>query len=203
MPTNYQYEITSSFPNGKVDPPRLTKEIKASVIVPALLAISTTEGLCIIGFADALSTDEKAVLDGVVAAHSGSRLGRLVFHVSSLVVSKEIEVTETSGWQTCGGAASNVDFFSINVPSTFGRVVGMVKTSGSGAEARVVELRQDGTSAIMATYELPNTNGAWKVFRFSTGAPAGGENSYALEARRNAVEQTFLRFTSLALLEIL
>lgn len=71
---SYEYTISTDFPNGKVDPSRLGAEIRASAIVTALEGSQTSGDTCTIIFKADLSVDDKATLDGLVAAHSGEPL---------------------------------------------------------------------------------------------------------------------------------
>ena len=71
--TKYTYLI-SAFPHQKVASNRLTLEIRDSVIVTALDYISTDDTGCDIWFKDGLTSEDKTLLDGIVAAHSGEPL---------------------------------------------------------------------------------------------------------------------------------
>lgn len=67
------YKLTE-FPNGKVDPSRLSQEISLSTITIALDSVSTGADECQITFKAPLPVDDVAVLDAVVSAHSGDPL---------------------------------------------------------------------------------------------------------------------------------
>lgn len=69
--TNYQYSITTDFPNDLVATGKLTTEIQNSVIVTALDSINTSGDSCDIRFKEALSSGDEDTLDGLVAAHDG------------------------------------------------------------------------------------------------------------------------------------
>jgi hypothetical protein len=71
-PTKYTYSIQADFPNHLVESTRLTLEVQASSIVTAIQHIDTGGDDCDIWFKDALVVGDKAVLDGLVAAHSGA-----------------------------------------------------------------------------------------------------------------------------------
>jgi hypothetical protein len=71
MSTKYTYAISTSFPNHRVDSNRLTEEINDSEIQTELDYISTYLDDCAIWFASDLSGTDKAILDGIVAVHSG------------------------------------------------------------------------------------------------------------------------------------
>lgn len=73
---NYPYSAFGSAltpPSHKVDPDRLTLEIRTSAIITALDFITTNDltSNCAIVFKDALSVGDQAILDTIVADHSG------------------------------------------------------------------------------------------------------------------------------------
>jgi len=74
--TEYNYTISTDFPNGKVAPDCLTEEIRASTIVTALDRIDVAEATdtCSIWFKDALSTEDETTLNTIVGSHSGEPL---------------------------------------------------------------------------------------------------------------------------------
>jgi hypothetical protein len=69
--TKYTYTISTSFPNAKVESTRLTQEIQSSAITIAIERIDTNDDICDIWFKDALSQTDEAILNGLVAVHSG------------------------------------------------------------------------------------------------------------------------------------
>ena len=75
-PTNYTYSIQTSFPNHKVACDRLLQEVRASAIITAVDYINSSadDDTCDVWFKDVLSDADKAVLDAIVAAHSGEPL---------------------------------------------------------------------------------------------------------------------------------
>lgn len=68
------YSIENDFPNHKVAPDRLEQQIESSSITTALAYISTLGDDCNIWFKAALSAEDEATLDGIVATHSGEPL---------------------------------------------------------------------------------------------------------------------------------
>lgn len=69
--TTYSFEISTSFPNGKVDGGSLHEEISGSVIVTAIGGVNTYNGECIITFKAALSVEDEAALTIVLSEHTG------------------------------------------------------------------------------------------------------------------------------------
>lgn len=71
---NYNYTISTDFPNGRVGPDRLQQEVAASAISVPIDHIDTSGDTCLIWFPSALSGPDVAILDGIVATHSGNAL---------------------------------------------------------------------------------------------------------------------------------
>lgn len=69
--TKYTYSISTDFPNHVVATDRLLVEVRASAIVTAVDYINTSGDDCDIWFKADLSSGDKTLLDGIVAAHSG------------------------------------------------------------------------------------------------------------------------------------
>lgn len=72
--TKYTYSIQNDFPNHRVASDRLLLEIRTSSIVTAIDGINTDSDNCDVWFKVELSTGDKTLLDGLVAAHSGEPL---------------------------------------------------------------------------------------------------------------------------------
>ncbi len=72
--TKYTYSISVDFPNHIVSPGRFLQEIEASAIVTAADCINTNDDDCDVWFVDVLSPGDEAILDGLVAVHSGDPL---------------------------------------------------------------------------------------------------------------------------------
>jgi len=70
--TTYHYSIQGDFPNHVVNTGSLQLQVQASAIVTAIDYITTSGDDCSIVFKDALSVGDKAILDGLVAAHTGA-----------------------------------------------------------------------------------------------------------------------------------
>jgi hypothetical protein len=71
---SYDFTISTAFPNGKVDPARLTNEVRASAIVVALSGVNTLEDVCSVVFKDVLTSGDQSTLASLVTAHSGEPL---------------------------------------------------------------------------------------------------------------------------------
>lgn len=70
----YAYSIQNDFPQHCVSSDRLSVEIRESAIVTALDGIDTLGDVCDIVFKADLSSGDEAVLEALVAAHSGESL---------------------------------------------------------------------------------------------------------------------------------
>lgn len=92
MPTTkYTYAIATSFPNGKVDTSRLSKEITDSDITIALDFISTDTTNCDVWFKTELPANDLSLLTGIIAAHTGEALPTEVQSVSLSNVAEDSE----------------------------------------------------------------------------------------------------------------
>ncbi len=82
--TKYTYTVSTDFPNGKVDIPRLEEEIEDSDITIALrrIDVDLTADTCAIWFKDVLDATNQTRLAAVVAVHNGEPLPGDVLPVS-------------------------------------------------------------------------------------------------------------------------
>ena len=87
--TTYTYSIANDMPGGKVNPARLTDEIKASAITIALVGVSTNGDVLDIIFKAPISTEEITILDGDQTGPAG---GLLAAHDNSPTVSSALPV---------------------------------------------------------------------------------------------------------------
>jgi hypothetical protein len=69
--TKYSYSINNDTLNGILNSVRLTDEIRSSDIVIAISHINTDGDDCDVWFKDSLSSGDQAILDSLVAAHTG------------------------------------------------------------------------------------------------------------------------------------
>lgn len=74
MAEKYTRSIANDFPNQKVTPCCLKKEIDGSSITPALIGIHTAGDDCDCWFETALSSGDETTFDGLVAAHQAPDL---------------------------------------------------------------------------------------------------------------------------------
>lgn len=201
MSQTYEYTIASEVPAGKVQAETLSGAIKASSsIAKTLEDVTVDSGICYITFADALDAAEKTALDGIVAAHPGYGTD-VIYHTSSTVLSGEAEITADTDWDEIGEVFTNPSFFlKDNLANGKGRVVCMAKTTGAGAQLRLVE--SNGSDVVVASYDVPNTSGSWASAKFfTTVASRQGDQLYRLEGRRNGATALSVRGASISLLE--
>lgn len=79
--TKYTYSF-SAFPHGRVASDRLLQEIRASDITVACDRVDTEDANCYVWFKAELPSADVAMLDGLVAAHSGEPLPDVAMPVS-------------------------------------------------------------------------------------------------------------------------
>ena len=201
--TTYEYVIASAVPAGKVYVGALSNAIEASSsITKALLSVTVDSGKCYVAFAEALDAAEKTALDALVAAHPGYGFA-VKYHTSSTILPTEAEVAADADWDLIGEVFTNPEFFlGPNLAGGKGRVVCQVKSVGSGAQLRLVE--SNGTDVIVATYDVPDSSGAWVAAKFfTTVASRSGDQRYRLEGRRNGATSLAVRAASISLLEFI
>ena len=146
---------------------------------------------------DVVSEMSQAEKDAVDAAVQPS----VRWHASSVLTDAEKSVTETSpSWQELGGSVTTPSFFTPNVSSCKGRVVGQVKTNGTGAKLRLKE----GSTTPSGGYDVPDTSGEWTNMQwFSPDAPTTGTHLYALEGQLPVSGATSMsvKYVAVSLLE--
>ena len=197
----YEYTIATAFPAGKVHGDSLTAAIKgSSSITKTLDGLRTDSGKCYVTFSAALDAAEKAALDAIVAAHPGYGFD-IIYHTSSTILPTEAEVTADADWDLVGEVFTNPSFFlGANLAGGKGRVVCQVKSAGAGAQLRLVE--SNGDDVVVATYDIPDSSGAWVAAKFfTTVASRSGDQRYRLEGRRNGATSLAVRAASISLLE--
>lgn len=201
--TTYTYNIAVDFPNQKVAPSKFSSEIKASSISTAtLLNITTVGNTCDVNFSTSLSGADETILNGLVAAHTGIETA-IVFHATSKVISDEVQITQDSTWQVLGGVVASPEFFVPALVGVKGRIVGSVKTVGTGVQLKVVEAGASNVDMNSTPYSVSDTSNAWSVVKFLTDvAPRAGDWTYEVHGRLNGASSASMRFSSLTLLEI-
>lgn len=199
------YTISTAFPNGQVASRKLHDQIAGdSGIATLFLGIRTDEDsdLCRVYFEMDPTPAEEAIVDGIVAAHDG--VGTIViFHASVKFVGGERAVAVA--WGELGGSPANASFFVQNLLGAFGRFNGMVKAVGAGAQLRILEddLAGSVVNLTPTPIPIPDTGGAYQLFRFKTSVPPRtGPMYYILEGRLGAATSAAVKHSLIALLEI-
>lgn len=195
------YSIASDFPAHTVCSERLSMEISATALSAKLGRIDTNSTQCGVCFHSELTTEERGILDAIVANHSGVPIPNLVFHASTLLVGNPQEVHSVE-WETVSGVVTNAGFFVKDIANALGRIVGQVKVSGTGAEIRI--LKRDNV-VLLGPVALSDTANEWGVLSITTTPDApldAAETLYTVEARLGAASSLQFRYCSFALLEL-
>lgn len=103
------------------------------------------------------------------------------------------------------GTVGNPSAVVPNLALVKGSIVGAIRTSGPGAELRLVEVHDDGSRLSMNTvpFAVPDTGGAYKSFQFLTDVPpTAGRHQYVLEGHAGALAVALIRWTQVALLKM-
>lgn len=144
--STYEYDDTD-FLNDTFNEDKLTQEIAANeTITTELDFITSTEDVdtgdvtVTFHFPTTLSAGEVTALDSLVAAHDGSPPTQVIWHASSVLTDQESSVSDTTpDWTELGGTVTTPDFFTDNPQNCKGRVVGLVKSNGTGGKLRLKE----------------------------------------------------------------
>lgn len=207
MSVEYDY-LNTDFPNDVFNEDSLKLEIGANeTITTALDYIRSHEDVqagtitVYFGFAAELSQAEQTALDGVVAAHQGTPPVQVTWLASSVLTDSEKTATDVDpAWTELGGAVTTPDFFTPNIQSCKGRIVGKVKTNGTGAKLR---LREDDTTP-SGGYDAPDTGGEWTNMQwFSPDSPTAGTHEYILEGQlpSSGATELSVKYVAVSLLE--
>jgi len=207
MTVEYSYADTY-FLNDVCNEDSFTAEIVANeTITTDLDYVRTSEDedtgsiTVYVGFASTLSSGEEAALDALAAAHTGVPPTQIIWHAVSALTDDVKSVSDTDpAWTELGGTVTTPDFFTSNVLACRGRIVGMVKSNGTGGKLR---MREDSTVP-SGGYDVPDTSGEWQPMQwFSPDAPTAGTHYYTLEGQLPSSGATSLevKFSSVSLLE--
>jgi len=202
--TNYQYTISTDFPNAKVNGEYLQDTIAFySGIVTALSCINVNiePDKCDIWFVDPLSVGDEAILDAVVAAHQGFGIAVFVTGTAPVTILTKAVVSDVS-WETVFGIVTTPSFFWPTLTEIMGRVLGLYQ--GDGGELRIVEQMQGQADVVMASYAFP-VAGSPTRFRIDTTVPPrdGTHNIYQVECRLNGATNLTLQYTSFSMMKVI
>lgn len=207
MSVEYSY-LSTAFPNDRFNEDSLKLEVGANPAITTTLdyirsSEDVGEGTTTVyfGFASELSQDEQTALDAVVAAHQGNPPLQVIWHASSVLTDSEKSTSDVApDWTELGGAVTTPSFFTPNVQSCKGRVVGKVKTNGTGAKLRL----RENTTIPSGGYDVPDTGGEWTNMQwFSPDAPTEGTHEYILEGQlpESGATELVVKYVAVSLLE--
>jgi hypothetical protein len=158
-----------------------------------------------VAFPAVLSPNDKLLLDQFMADKGWDFYAELpvvaTFHASTKLV--ESEAALGADWTPLGGVVTDPHTFAKNVDKVFASLVGGVRTTGLGAELRMVQIAA-GVETVLGTVALPDTLSSWATFQGYTNIPpSGGLNTYRVEGRSGSASSASVRFISATLLESL
>jgi hypothetical protein len=201
--TDYAYSLADDFPNHKISPDKLATEIRASgSITTEFSGASTVGDACTLSFAADLSSNEKASLDAIVAAHDGVDI-TVAYKIAASLIGQSIDIVESEAWQELGGVSVNVEFYCPELDKAFAIVEYSAKAVGSSAQLRVIEVDDEGAEVVMSANAPIVASTGWKVSKFQTDhSPAHGDRTYILQGRLNGATSASIRYTALVLIEV-
>jgi hypothetical protein len=202
MSYSYQVSISEDFPNQKVHSISLKTAVDALELESATLQYINTDGDdCFLVFDIEPSSEDITAIDGVIDAHTGNPSPVVVWHASSVLAESEKSTSDTDpNWTELGGSVTTPNFFTPNVAACLGRVVGMVKTNGTGAKLRL----REGEVIPTGGYNVPDTEGEWTAMQwFAPDHPTAGTHSYALEGQlpTSGATELKVKYVAVSLLE--
>ena len=113
-------------------------------------------------------------------------------------------ITNTGEWQVVAGTIARPLFFHPVAEEIIAQVVGEVNTVGADAQIKIVE-QKDGEAEVdmMNPISLPNTEGQWQKFSYTTTVPPrSGLNNYVVSARLQTASACSIRYTSMTMLKV-
>lgn len=198
-----RYSISEDFPNQKVDSDTLVAAIKSSDIGEEFDHLNIRDAGdddCDIYTVNELDGAQKTILDGIVAAHTGTPAFKFEWKAASVMRTDAKTVTADETWEEVGGSVTSLSAFVSDVTKAWGRCVGQAKVSGSGAQLRIVR-ESDGESCMVAPQDLPNS-GEWVIFQFwaNTNQPDTPDR-FVLQGRLNGATSMEVRDVAISILE--
>jgi hypothetical protein len=193
--TKYTY-TAASFLNGKVNTNKLHATIGANAIGATFAGVTATLGQCDVFFSADLSGSDKAVLDGLIAAHTDIHTV-YDFVESSALMTEEKLITGVLTWDVLAGLFTNPSFFG-SLDTLIARFVMQGKATVNPAEIQVVE-NNGGTDVVVGTAVIPA--GDWSAVKFFTTVPfRAGDSNFRVEGRLNAATTASVRNISVTLM---
>lgn len=114
------------------------------------------------------------------------------------------EVILLADWTPIGATTAAPSTIAPDISKVYGKLSLSVKTTGAGAEVRVMEADDAGVIVQLTdpAVVLPDTAGAWKTHSYDTNvAPRAGRNRYYAEARLGSATNATIDGTILAMFE--
>ncbi len=198
------YTIATDTANARLAKGKLKTEIIAlSLATARILGIRIAiDGLTFMVLCDVEpDASDKTSIDDAVTAHTGVDSTRLQLHSTSTVVELERAITSDGTFEDLGGARTSVDFYMPDETRAISKIVGDVKTVGTGAELRLVKSDSD---IVVSPVLVPgDTTGAWVAMSIvSIDAKLDANTQiYKLQGRLNGATSASVRFVSMSLLE--
>lgn len=199
--TTYTYSISGDFPNGKVVLDLMKTQIQASSIAEVLVAQGILGDDYTATFQNALSSSDETTLDGLVAAHTG------IYSIFEPREYWKLINTATSvgvaDWEGMGGASAKIVGFLPQLSQAVLKVSGVLNSSGTGAQLRLVETDLITPVVLNGTaFSVPDSTLADKTFSFLTDvAPRSGDFIYEVQGRLNGATAATIKYTGFTLLK--
>jgi hypothetical protein len=212
-PTPYTYTypgadfpaLVTASPNGTVLRNSILYD-PAITIALDQLDIGIVPGDCVFTFVDPLPAPDEAALDAICAAHTGIRV-LTSMESSSPVVVGTVVVTENAAWQDIAEIVTTPSFFTEDLATLFGRIVGEYKAvAGGGGELPQIQVCEKVAGEANEDKINPPADMAaaadWTTFGVSTDVPVrdGYHNTYVFQARLNDAASFELKWTTMSMI---
>jgi len=193
------YTISTDTADGKLNGTLLGEQIVGAALPAADNVSRVGDILTITG---TYTTPQKTTIDGLVAAHVGAR-DTTENLLDLTVIMDEVTITQDATWQVLGravfSAAALGELADLKI-----RATGAVKSTGAGAQLRLVEVKVNATrNTISSNNAVGNTGGSWEHQSFrSNVALTEARNKYVIEGRRNGASAASVEAWHLSLRKV-
>lgn len=199
----YHYSIQNDFPNQAVVITTLEQEIRKSAITISLTYTSVEEDDVFIEFSGTLDTNDKGILDTVIANHQGIKPPTVEVLETVMIIPTKLQILNVTDWHEIGGVVMRPEVWGKPMSELVGQVTGEILTDGVGTELSILEKGVVDREIIQPPYQQMNTLQQWAPFAIFTNQPFSPSfHSYLLRARRGGANDAWVRHCTLSVAHV-